>query len=322
MMHPDLVRRMQLALVTLVPHDQGFPILGTGIGSDVWMRTFVAQACEGRRMAALLVCRRWRQERCKMACSATARPTGCWRLRGGARLLTPTSSCCTMRRCTTSSFAVQARRASGRIRRRGPASLSKTGLEFGVTALVRDGPRAGAFTAHKERECHAMHDPSPVVPFVVTAAGQMGAEAIDFVREVHERSGGRIGGGVDPTWTQPGSERYWHRRVRVTVVVGFAAILRAILGSDGDWACAPELALDQPESFLVRETARLAALVTARAVECGLFGPEGTVIVDSDSDFDFEGEDDLEDHLEGESSDDWALQLDLARELEAVEGGA
>ena len=53
-----------------------------------------------------------------------------------------------------------------------------------------------------------------------------------------------------------------------------------------------------------------------------MFGPEGTVIVDSDSDFDFEGEDDLEDHLEGESSDDWELQFDLARELEAVEGGA
>ena len=136
----------------------------------------------------------------------------------------------------------------------------KTGSEFLHSAIRTHGPRG--FTAYKEAACVRQHAPSPVTPFVVTTMGQMGPEAIRLIRLIHDLSNGVIGGGVEPTWTQSNSERYWHRRFRAHVVAGMANIIRAIIGGDMG---VQEFDLDLPENFVDQEVARLSCMLEADA---------------------------------------------------------
>jgi hypothetical protein len=106
----------------------------------------------------------------------------------------------------------------------------KSGSEFGMSALVANGPGRGRYTASREAACHLEHAPHRVVPFVLTSSGQIGVEAEQFIKEVHTLYGGKIAGGIEPTNTIPNCDAYWHKRFRTFVVTGFAQILRACTG--------------------------------------------------------------------------------------------
>ena len=133
----------------------------------------------------------------------------------------------------------------------------KTGWECGVQALRTNGPAAREYTAHREATCHLEHAPFDVVPFVITATGQIGAEAEALIHKVHKLSGGRIAGGIDPTASVPNAEFYWHRRIRVFLLLGMCGIIRTVTGVP-----VPVQGLhDVDDDFVPAEVARLSALV-------------------------------------------------------------
>jgi hypothetical protein len=122
------------------------------------------------------------------------------------------------------------------------------------------GPGRRAYTAKREAACHLEHAPHDVVPFVITSSGQLGQEAEDFVRKVHHLSGGKLAGGLEPSATIPNCELYWHRRLRLYTVAGFASMMRAVTGDiQADVQPGGELSVD----FVSAEVERLTALIAA-----------------------------------------------------------
>ncbi len=103
----------------------------------------------------------------------------------------------------------------------------KTGSESSATALGRPGLRA--YTAERERRCVIEHGGLAVLPFVATIAGQLGKEAHEMIRHVHEASQGVIGAGMKATWAQPNAERFWHAAFRAVLAAGRGAVLRGVL---------------------------------------------------------------------------------------------
>jgi hypothetical protein len=112
----------------------------------------------------------------------------------------------------------------------------KTGAAWGVSALNQCGPRArreGSFTQRRETKTVLEHDPQRVIPFVATMGGELGAKAETLITEICSLSGGQIGGGVEPCWSTPNASKYWHRRIRVFLMAGTAALLREVAGLQG-----------------------------------------------------------------------------------------
>jgi hypothetical protein len=157
----------------------------------------------------------------------------------------------------------------------------KSGAEYGKSAISTLGPKARAYTSKREADCHRSHSPIKVLPFVLTAMGQMGDEAVAFINLIHRLSGGRINGGLEPTPMIPNCEHYWHKRLRAYVMVGTAAMIRAVLGcSPGEF----NYPRDIPTDFVVSEVERLTEVVAvARASPDHAYSETSTVIIDDDS---------------------------------------
>jgi len=97
----------------------------------------------------------------------------------------------------------------------------------------------------------------------MTATGQIGVEAEKFVQEIHSLSGGKIGGVDLPSYAVPNCSKYWHRRLRLVVLMGMATILSLVSGG-------VELDFDQSSEFCLEEgvvgveCSRLQAVVDLR----------------------------------------------------------
>ena len=105
----------------------------------------------------------------------------------------------------------------------------------------------------KERNCRIQHLGSRVLPFVVTASGAMGPEAIKLLSALTSRGVGssEVQREMELSWLVPSHGKYWHRRFRGIVLAGWADVVRACAGARFDGELYADASADEPSMAIL-----------------------------------------------------------------------